>query len=154
MPGGGATDRAAFIDYVREHADAVIATIGPAGEPQAAFLPVAVTELGELVFDARRGSRKVTNLERDPRIALVLGGRDGTTLQCEGTADLPEGEERARLAESYASAFPEFADSLGLPEIVVIRVRAEWARLGDYREGAGSVRELRLRAARHAPPRP
>ena len=133
-----------FLDYVRQHPDAVIATVGPTGEPQAAFLPVAASESGELVFDARRESRKVANLAADPRIALVLGGSDGTTLQCEGIADLPEGDERARLAESYAARFPEFADSLGRPEIVVIRVRPEWSRLGDYRDGAGSVRELRL----------
>ena len=139
-----ATDLQRFIDYVRGHAEAVIATVGPAGEPQAAYLPIAVTGLGELVFDARRESRKVSNLAKDPRVALVLGGADGTTLQCEGLADEPSGEDRRRAAAAYAEAFPEFAESLDRVDIVVIRVRVEWVRLGDYRDGGGSVHELRF----------
>jgi len=127
-------ERAELIEYVTRHRDGIVATTGPVGGPQAAYLTIAVTDRAELVFDARPDSRKVANIRRDPRVAIVLGGPDGTTLQCEGTADFPEGDDLVRCASAYLAAFPEFESSLN-GDVVVIRVRLEWARYGDYRGG-------------------
>lgn len=136
-------DRTEFIGYVRGHGDAVVSTIGPDGAPQAAYLSVAATDRGELVFDARPTSRKVSNIRRDSRVAVVIGGADGTTLQCEGEADLPEGEELERCAAAYVSAFPQFADSLA-SGVVVIRVRLVWARYGDFRGRGAEMSDVDL----------
>ena len=122
-----------LVEYVRAQADAVVSTLGPDGEPQAAYLSITATDAGELVFDAKADSRKVANLRRDPRIAVVVGGADGTTLQVEGTADFPAGPDLARCAHAYLTAFPQFADSLQSDAVVVIRVTVDWARFGDYR---------------------
>lgn len=124
---------ASLVDYVRANGDAVVSTIGAHGEPQAAYLSITATDAGELVFDARADSRKVANLRRDSRIAVVVGGADGTTLQLQGIADFPSAHERQRCAEAYAAAFPQFAASLADESIVVIRVRVDWVRFGDYR---------------------
>lgn len=124
-----------LIEYVREHGDGVVSTIGPDGAPQAAYLTVAVTDRGELVFDARTDSRKVANIRTRPRIAVVIGGRDGTTLQCQGRADAPGGSERERCAAAYVAAFPQFAESVRDPGVVVVRVTLDWARFGDFRDG-------------------
>ncbi|MFD6166036.1 pyridoxamine 5'-phosphate oxidase family protein [Oerskovia sp. NPDC060287] len=123
-----------LVAYVRTHRDGVVATLGPDGSPQAAYLALTATDQGELVFDARESSRKITNLRRDPRIAVTVGGDDGTTLQCEGVADLPEGTDRERCGAAYAGTFPEFAGSLEQDGIVLVRVRLTWSRFGDYRE--------------------
>lgn len=120
-----------LIDYVRAHPGAVVASLGPDGEPQAAYLPVVATAIGELVFDARDDSRKVANIRRDPRVAVVLGGEDGTTVQLQGVADEPEGADGERCAAAYAAAFP--SASIGSPGIVVVRITPDWARFGDYR---------------------
>ena len=120
-------------DYVRARGDAVVSTLGVAGEPQAAYLSITATDAGELVFDAKADSRKVANLRRDNRIAVVVGGADGTTLQVQGAADFPAGADLVRCAEAYTSAFPQFADSLHSEGVVVIRVTVDWARFGDYR---------------------
>ena len=109
-------DREELVAYVRAHGDGVLSTLGPDGSPQAAYLPIAATDAGELVLDARTSSRKVANLRRDPRVAVVVGGRDGTTLQCEGIADLPEGADRDACARAYLDAFPQFAASLADPD--------------------------------------
>ena len=101
-----------------------------------------MTASGELVFDAREGSRKVANLRRDPRVAVVVGGPGGVTLQVEGVADLPAGSDRQRCAEAYVAAFPQFAASLADPGIVVVRVTVRWARWGDYRASPPVVEEL------------
>ena len=120
--------------YVRAHPDAVVATLGPEGEPHAAYLPMVATAIGELVFDARDDSRKVANIRRDPRVAVVLGGPDGTTVQLQGTADEPAGDDLTRCAEAYRAAHPD--SSIGSPGIVVVRVTPDWTRFGDYRRGA------------------
>ena len=118
-------------EYVRSHPGAVVATLGPSGEPQAAYLPVAATSIGELVFDARDDSRKIANIRRDPRIAVVLGGDDGTTVQLQGVADEPTGADGERCAAAYLAAFP--SSSVGAPGIVVVRITPDWTRFGDYR---------------------
>ena len=126
-------DAAELVEYVRAHRDGVVSTVGPSGEPQAAYLPIAATDGGELVFDARASSRKIANLRRDDRVAVVVGGADGTTLQAEGVADLPEGADRERCAAAYLAAFPQFAASLADEAIVLVRIRLTWSRFGDYR---------------------
>ena len=124
-------DAAGLIEYVSAHPGAVVATLGPDGEPQAAYLPVVATAIGELVFDARDDSRKVANIRREPRVAVVLGGEDGTTVQLQGVADEPDGADGERCAEAYRRAFPE--SSIGAQGIVVVRVTPDWTRFGDYR---------------------
>lgn len=137
-------DREELIAYVRSHREAVLSTIGPDGSPQAAYLPITATDRGELVLDARASSRKVANVRRDPRVAVVVGGADGTTLQCEGTADLPDGADRDACARAYLDAFPQFTPSLADPDIVLVRIRLTWARYGDYRPGASSSQDVDL----------
>jgi hypothetical protein len=119
-----------LMGFVRAHGDGVLTTLGPQGEPQAAYLSLATTDRGELVLDARA--------------AVVVGGPDGVTLQAEGLAEVVHGAERGRCADAYRTAFPQFAGSLLDPAIAVVRVRLTWARLGDYRTAAPVVREARL----------
>ncbi|MEP6482098.1 MAG: pyridoxamine 5'-phosphate oxidase family protein [Rhodoglobus sp.] len=135
-------DRAGLIAYVRSRGDAVVATLGAEGEPQAAYLSLAATDTGELVFDARPHSRKIVNLERDGRIAISVGGADGTTLQCEGVADLPAGAQLTRCTAAYLEQFPEFEQSMS--EVVVVRVSVSWARYGDYRDGRHELENVEL----------
>lgn len=122
----------------------VVSTLGPGGEPQSAYLTLAATDRGELVFDAKPDSRKVANLRRDPRIAVVTGGPDGTTLQAQGIADFPAGADLERCTAAYLAAFPEFAGSFDAGAVVVLRITLEWARHGDFRGREPELREVRL----------
>lgn len=136
MTAGPQTDplgTAEIVAFVREHGDGVVSTLGPDGAPQAAYLAIAATDAGELVLDARTASRKIANLARDPRVAVVIGGADGTTLQGEGLAIATTGAARAEAEAAYAAAFPEFAESVRRDDIAVVRIRLGWARIGDYR---------------------
>ena len=137
-------DREELIAYVRSHRDGVLSTVGPDGSPQAAYLAMTATDRGDLVLDARASSRKIANVRRDPRVAVVVGGADGTTLQCEGTADLPDGADRDVCAQAYLDAFPQFAASLADPDVVLVRIRPTWARYGDYRPGTSSSQDVDL----------
>ncbi len=141
---GVRVDRESFVSYVRSRRSGVLASLGPDGGPQAAYLAVTATDAGEVVLDARASSRKVANLSRDPRVALTVGGADGTTLQLQGVADVPVGADRERCAAAYAATFPQFATSLDDPGIVVVRVAVTWARYGDFRDDASRTVEVDL----------
>lgn len=122
---------AELIGYVRKQGDGVVATNGLGGTPEAAYLTFAATDAGEIVFDARPESRKVANLAKDPRLALVIGGHDGTTLQAEGVADIPTGDELDACVAAYVEAWPDSACALA-NGMVFYRVRLNWARYRDY----------------------
>jgi hypothetical protein len=122
---------AELVEYVRAHGDGVVSTVGSDGMAQGAYVAIAATDEGELVFNARPSSRKVANIRRAARAALTIGGGEGTTLQCQGVADLLAGSELLRCAAAYYATFPQFTPSAG-DDLAFVRVRLDWARYGQY----------------------
>jgi hypothetical protein len=120
-----------LVAYTRAHGDGVVSTVDSDGTAQGAYVAIAVTDEGELVFNARRTSRKIENILRDAHAALTIGGRDGTTLQCHGVAEVLEGAQLSLCADAYYAAFPQFTRSSG-DDIAFVRVRLGWARYGQY----------------------
>ena len=120
-----------LVQYVHTHGGGVVSTVGADGTPQGAYVAVAATDDGELVFNAKPASRKVANILRDARAALTIGGRNGTSLQCEGVAEVLGGADLTQCADAYYSAFPQFTRSNG-DDIAFVRVRLAWARYGQY----------------------
>ena len=55
----------------------------------------ALTEANEIVFDTLAASRKAVNLARNPNAALVIGWDDQISLQIEGPARRPAGDDLA-----------------------------------------------------------
>jgi len=135
--------RRELVQFLRRHRYAVQATTNAEGGPQAAVIGVAVSDQLELVFDTLGTTRKAENLRRDPRIALVVGWDDDQTVQLEGTADEPQGEELARLKSVYFQTFADGIERQQWPAITYFRVRLGWARYSDFRPG-GVIVELRL----------
>src|SRR3954468_23042581 len=120
---------------MRAHRLAVETTTGIDGGPQAAVVGFAVTDNCEIVFDTLASTRKARNLRADPRIAFVIGGLcagDGRTVQYEGIADEPTGEELERLRQVYYSVFLDGPSRLGWPGLIYVRVRPSWLRYSDY----------------------
>jgi pyridoxine/pyridoxamine 5'-phosphate oxidase len=123
-----AADRSAVAHFVRTCGDGVVATVGPDGEPQAAFVGLTATDDGVLVFDATSGSRKVANIGQRPRIAVAVTGAD-VSVQLEGRARVTRDEERWRLGEVYSDRFP---GSRALDEgFAVLAVDVDWVRVYD-----------------------
>ena len=130
-----AEDRTRILAFLRSHRWAVEATVAPDGGPQAALIAFGVTEQFEFVFDTLKSTRKAINLDANPRVALVVGGwgdGDPRTLQCEGIADVPEGDELQRLQAAYFAAFPDGPQRLAWPGITYVRVMPTWMRYCDY----------------------
>ena len=124
---------------------AVQASTAATGNAQAAVIGIAVSDQLEIVFDTIETTRKARNLARDPRIALVVGGlRDGEaeTVQYEGIADRPAGEELEALRDLYFSVFPDGRGRLHWPGLIHVRVRPTWLRYSDFRNDPPTIVEL------------
>lgn len=113
---------------------AVVSTLGPEGEPQAAVVGVAVSDRIELIFDSVDTSRKVRNLRRDPRVAMVIGGtmQDERSVQVDGVADEPGGAEGNRIRAAYFARWPDGRERLAWAGITHVRVIPLWVRWSDY----------------------
>jgi PPOX class probable F420-dependent enzyme len=129
------------VAFVRARGLAVIATRGQDGTPQAALIGVAATDQAEIVFDTIKTSRKYRNINADPRVALVVGLDDEVTVQAEGVADLPRGEELRRCTDAYFALYPDGRQRATDPDIVHVRVRLTWLRYSDYRPDSVTIEE-------------
>lgn len=132
-----------LLSFLRRHRYAVQASTSADGAPQAAVIGVAVSDQLELVFDTLATSRKAQHLRRDARIALVVGWDEEQTVQLEGRADEPSGDELRRLQSVYFECFPDGLEREQWPDIAYFRVRLSWARYSDFRPN-GNVVEVRL----------
>ncbi len=132
-----------LLAFLRARKLAVQASAASDGAPQAAVIGYAVSDDLELVFDTMSSTRKAENLRRDPRIALVVGWDDDQTVQLEGVADEPSGDELARLQRVYFDVYPDGVERRAWKGITYFRVRPAWARYSDFREGGG-VSEIDL----------
>ena len=85
--------RAELVAVLRNYNLAVQSSVAPTGAPQAAVVGFAVTDTLEIIFDIVATSRKYRNLRADPHVALVIGWEHEITVQIEGVADVPVGDE-------------------------------------------------------------
>jgi general stress protein 26 len=133
-----------LVAFVRRHALAVQSSVSASGSPQAAVVGVVADDDFEIFFDTRAGSRKCRNLRRDARIALVIGWdlEEACTLQVEGRADEPRGEELERWKKLYFARFPDGVERQAWPDITYFRVRPAWARFSDFRTPEPTIVEL------------
>ena len=113
---------------------AVVATLAPDGAPQAALVGIALTDRFELVFDSVESSRKIGNLRRDQRVAVVIGGtmQDERTVQLDGVADEPHGDEGERIRDAYFRRWPDGRDRVSWPGIAHVRITPRWLRFSDW----------------------
>ena len=134
-----------MLQFIRRHRYAVQASVAADGAPQAAVVGIAVSDALEVVFDTLGTSRKAKNLRHEPRMALVVGWDEEQTLQLEGLADEPTGDELQRLKRVYLAAFPDGIEREQWPDITYVRVHITWARYSDFRSNGG-VEEIDLGA--------
>jgi general stress protein 26 len=126
---------AELLEFMRTQRLAVQASVGAGETAQAALVGIGVSDSLELVFDTLDTTRKVRNLRRVAKVAFVLGGwldGDERTVQYEGVADEPTGEELERIKAVYFAAWPDGPARQSWPGMVYIRVRPTWIRYSDF----------------------
>ena len=124
-----------LLAFMRRHRLAVEASVSSTAAPQAAVVGIAVTDRFEIVFDTIASTRKAKNLGRNPRIAFVIGGLhdgDERTVQYEGIADEPSGDELERLTRAYYQVYPDGPSRLAWPGLIYVRVQPTWIRYSNF----------------------
>ena len=124
-----------LLAFMRRYRLGVQASIGNDSAPQAAVVGIAITDRFEIVFDTLVSTRKLQNLRRNPRVAFVIGGvTDGEarTVQYEGIADEPSGDELDTLKAIYYAVYPDGPSRLAWPGLTYVRVRPLWIRYSDF----------------------
>ena len=129
-------------EFIRKRKLAVISSVGPEGDPQSALVGIAVSPQLQIVFDTVKASRKYPNLKADPRIAVVIGWEGEQTVQYEGLAVEPEGEELARAKHIYFAAWPSGVERQQWPGIAYFLLKPRWLRYSDF--DTGRIEELRF----------
>jgi pyridoxine/pyridoxamine 5'-phosphate oxidase len=129
--------------FISKQRYGVVSSISDAGLPQSAVVGIASTNEMELIFDTLTSTRKYRNLSARPRCAFVLYAGE-QTLQFEGSAFEPRGEELARYQEIYFSAWPECREHLSWPGLTHLVVKPVWMRFSDYDQKPALIEEITL----------
>ncbi len=125
-----------LLEFLRRHRLAVEASVSADDGAQAAVVGIAITDGFEIVFDTLESTRKAKNLRRNARLAFVIGGLDAAderTVQYQGVADEPSGDDLERVKQTYYGVYPDGPSRLSWPGLIYVRVRPTWIRYSDYR---------------------
>jgi pyridoxine/pyridoxamine 5'-phosphate oxidase len=131
------------IDIAKSKRYLVVSTVNESGAPEAALMGFALTQANEIVFDTLLTSRKAVNLARNPAAALVIGWDENVSLQIEGIARRPVGDDLASAKAAYFHEWPDGRARENWPNIAYIVVRPKWIRYSNY-SGAPVVEEFAL----------
>ena len=126
---------------VRQKRLAVVSTVQDSGAPEAALVGFALTERNEVVFDTLGSSRKAANLARRAATALVIGWDNDITVQIEGDARRPQGDDLAYAKAAYYREWPDGRARENWPDIAYIVVKPRWFRYANY-AGAPVIEEF------------
>jgi len=130
-------------DIVRRKRLAVVSTVHDSGAPEAALVGFALTDRNEVVFDTLGSSRKAVNIANRPAAALVIGWENDISIQIEGVARRPQGDDLAYAKAAYFREWPDGRSRENWPDIAYIVVKPRWVRYANY-AGAPVVEEFTL----------
>lgn len=140
-------DRMEIYSFVAGHRYGVISSIAPYGTPQSALVGIAITRDLEIIFDTVKSSRKYPNLIQRPACSFVIGWENEQTLQFEGIAFEPDGEELRLYQEVYFTAWPDGPNRASWPGIAYFVVRPTWIRYSDYGQTTPLIQEFKFSEA-------
>ncbi len=128
-------DQKAFVlDFLRQHHLAVLATADETGKPEAAVLGFAETDAFELIFNTSNTTLKFQNLQKNPRVAVVIGWDKGQTVQYEGTVREVSGDEAARYREILYAKNPASRQHEQKPDERHFVIAPMWLRYSDINQ--------------------
>jgi len=135
-------DNAAFHAFMARFRYGVVSSTSKAGTPQSALVGIATTPELEIVFDTVKTSRKYPNLIERPSCSLVVGWGGEQTVQFEGLAMEPQGDELGRYQQAYFAVWPECRAHLSWPGVAYFVVRPRWIRFSDFERNPPLIEEI------------
>src|SRR3954454_16672739 len=137
--------RAHLLAFMRQEPYAVQASVDASGQPQIAVVGIVVSDRFEVFFDTLESTRKAANLRRNPAIAIALGSTAEATertVQLEGMADEPCGDDLQPLLDLYFDRFPDGRDRQRWAGLTYFRVTPAWLRYSDFSTAPPIIAEL------------
>lgn len=127
-----ATQVQQILDFLRGQPEMVVSTVGPDGSPQSAVVGFSENDQLELFFGTSDTFRKYHNLQRDPRVSVVVGFAGSTTVQYEGVARQLTGDELRERQKAHFVKLPMVEKYKDNPGQVYFSVTPTWARFTNY----------------------
>ncbi len=135
-------DKFALYSFLSRQRYGVVSSIAGDGTPQSALVGIAVSPELEIVFDTVKHSRKYPNLIARPACSIVAGWSGEQTVQFEGIAVEPKGEDLKRYQAIYFAAWPDGPARMSWPGIAYFVVRPRWIRYSDFDQRPPLVTEM------------
>ena len=127
-------NKADIFRFISSKRLAVISTTHATGGPEAALIGFAFDISIGFVFDTSTSSRKARNLRFQPLAALVIGWDDETTLQVEGVAAEPAGDDLKTAKALYFEIWPDGKAREVSEDITYFTIKPRWIRFSRYSE--------------------
>ena len=137
-------DPGAIYSFMARYRYGVVSSVSKKGVPESALVGIAITPELEIIFDAVKTSRKYANLTERPSCSFVVGWDCEQTVQFEGLASEPTGEELKRCQEVYFSVWKDGRDRMDWPGIAYFVVRPKWIRYSDYDQTPPLIVEMTM----------
>lgn len=134
--------------FLRRKSLAVIATSDRDGKPEAALVGIAFDDKLNAIFDTSSHSRKFRNIIENPKVSLVVGWDDETTVQIDGIADGRTAEVPGDWKAAYFAVFPDGRERASWPNIAYVRVMPKWIRFSNYLGSEPEVHEFTFNLGR------
>ena len=123
----------------------MISSLSKDNFPQSALIGFAVASDLRIIFDTVTDSRKYHNLVTNPQASLVIGWKEETTVQFEGEAYIPIGEELEELKNVYYQAYPDgWQRAATWPNLTYFCVNPKWIRYSDFNTDPPRIIEVSL----------
>ena len=133
-----------LVDFVRRAGAGVIASNSGTGYPESAYVHMAASDAGRIIFGTNALSRKFTNITSDPRVSLVVVTDGAEEVQLEGEATVLDETQVAAAAEVLSAQHPGSAETSDPENMRLLEVTVRWASYTDAREVPPAQRELEL----------
>jgi pyridoxamine 5'-phosphate oxidase-like protein len=135
-------NKSQLLIFLQRHRYGVLSSLSPNKTPQSALVGIATSPNLEIIFDTVKSSRKYPNLIANPQCSLVIGWDNEQTLQYEGRATEPQGEELKRYQQIYFAAWPDGPSRLTWPGLTHFIIRPIWLRYSDFNKNPPQITEL------------
>ena len=137
------------IEILNDHRQMAISTVRPDGWPQTTIVGYA-NDGWAVYFLIFRDSQKLTNISRDDRVSIAVGGESSFLGEIKAVyagahaAEVTDQAERKRAWMLMMERHPNLAD-FGAPDdsgTALMRARCKYVSVLDYSKGIGHSEEL------------
>ncbi len=131
------------LNFLKSHKLGVIATSG-GKQPEAAAVDFSETSKLEIILTTLAFYRKYKNLKRNSRVAFVVGGEQGVTLQYEGLAEELSRAAFKKYYKRHIQKNPIEKKFDVMPEARFFKIKPTWLRYSDFTAKPNNIFEMKF----------